>query len=356
VVTSTNLAGDYAALGQFEKAQEVLQDFLGRSPDNARAYLSLGDLFSRWGKRDEAIAAYDKTLALDPNTSGAVAIDRWRLDVGNDRWDDLPSWNEKLRKSADPVLRAAADTNVAIEHLYRGRSSAALKAYDAALAALGPKGSGNSAGVRNAMAAVLIEKGQAADALAMARRALEDARGAGGQVTVSSDLSARANGRLGRQSETASIVDTLSKQANELAGDQLKRNLYTLQAQLALDRRDADTAIRSIKQAEAIALANTVGNGPAANVPIWFAGGSAYLAAGNLAEAATRFERIVSGGAQRALTPMEFVRSFYYLGQIYERQGNREKSRGNYRKFLEYWQDGDIDRDKVADAQKKLGA
>ena len=38
VITYTNLAGDYGALGQFEKARDVLQDFLARYPDNSRAY------------------------------------------------------------------------------------------------------------------------------------------------------------------------------------------------------------------------------------------------------------------------------------------------------------------------------
>ena len=355
VITYTNLAGEYGALGQFEKARDVLQEFIGRNPDNSRAYAALGDLFHRWGKRDEAVAAYDKAMALDPKAAGAVAMARWRLDVVSDRWDDLASWNERLRKSAEPVFRSAADSNVAIEHLYRGRTRDALKAYEAALGSLGPKGSVNSAGVRNAIAALLLEHGQAADALAQSRRALDDARGAGPEPTQSSTLAARAANRLGRKSDTDGFVEGLTRQANELPSDQLKRNLYTLHGQLALDRRDADTAIRSIKQAEAIAIANTFGsNGLGANAGIWFVGGFAYLAAGNLAEAATRFERIVSSGAQRALTPIEFVRSFYYLGQINEKQGNRDKARENYRKFLEYWKDGDIDRDKVADAQKKV--
>ena len=357
LITYTNLASDYAALGQFEKARDVLQDFILRSPDSSRVYGALGDVFSRWGKREEAIAAYDKAVGLDPSAAGPVAQGRWRLDLVNDRWDDLGSWRQQLRKLADPAQRSAADTNLAIEQLYHGHTSDALKAYDAALATLGPKGSQNSAGIRNQIAVVLLEKGQDADALTMARRALDDARGAGGQVVQSSSLAARANSRLGHLSEASSLVDTLTKQVNELPSNAFKRNLNVLQAQLAIERHDADAAIRSVKQAEAIALVNTfTSNAPGANVAIWFTGGSAYLSAGNLAEAATRFERIVSSGGQRALTPIEYVRSFYFLGQIYDKQGHHDKARDSYRKLLEFWKDGDIDRDKVADAQKKLAA
>ena len=50
------------------------------------------------------------------------------------------------------------------------------------------------------------------------------------------------------------------------------------------------------------------------------------------------------------------MRSFYFLGQIYDKQGHRDKARDSYRKFVEFWKDGDIDRDKVADAQQKLAS
>jgi hypothetical protein len=52
-------------------------------------------------------------------------------------------------------------------------------------------------------------------------------------------------------------------------------------------------------------------------------------------------------------TPIEFVRSHYYLAQIAERSGDPVKAREYYQRFLFYWKDGDIDRDKVAEAIKK---
>jgi hypothetical protein len=56
----------------------------------------------------------------------------------------------------------------------------------------------------------------------------------------------------------------------------------------------------------------------------------------------------------RASWPIEFVRSVYFLGQIAERQGERDKARAFYGRFVEYWGEGDMDRDRVADARKKL--
>jgi tetratricopeptide (TPR) repeat protein len=91
------------------------------------------------------------------------------------------------------------------------------------------------------------------------------------------------------------------------------------------------------------------------HVPIWYALAAAHLAAGNFGEAARRFEKVISAGRIRGNYPLEFVRSLYFLGQLADRQGERMKAADYYRRFLRYWGDGDIDRDKVADARKKIG-
>jgi len=52
---------------------------------------------------------------------------------------------------------------------------------------------------------------------------------------------------------------------------------------------------------------------------------------------------------------IEFVRSLYFLGEINERRGDRAKAADYYRRFLQYWGDGDIDRDRVAEARKRIG-
>jgi len=51
---------------------------------------------------------------------------------------------------------------------------------------------------------------------------------------------------------------------------------------------------------------------------------------------------------------VEFVRSLYFLGQISERRGDRARARAYYQRFVNYWGDGDIDRERVAEARKKI--
>jgi len=81
--------------------------------------------------------------------------------------------------------------------------------------------------------------------------------------------------------------------------------------------------------------------------------GLAQIGAGNDAAAATHFERVAASGYSRLFTPIEYVRSLYYLGEIADRRGDRAKAREYYGRFLKYWKDGDIDRDKVQSALKR---
>jgi hypothetical protein len=52
--------------------------------------------------------------------------------------------------------------------------------------------------------------------------------------------------------------------------------------------------------------------------------------------------------------PIEYVRSLYLLATIHEKLGDRARARDHYRRFLDHWRAGDLDRDKVADAERQL--
>ena len=48
-----------------------------------------------------------------------------------------------------------------------------------------------------------------------------------------------------------------------------------------------------------------------------------------------------------------YARSYYLLGQIYERQGDKARARDQYRRFVELWRDGDLERGWVAEAPEE---
>jgi cytochrome c-type biogenesis protein CcmH/NrfG len=122
---------------------------------------------------------------------------------------------------------------------------------------------------------------------------------------------------------------------------------------LALDRRDTATALTELTRAEASLPRNSNWQPTPQQPETWFALGSAYLAAGNDTEAEQRFAGLTTS-IERATYPVEFVRSLYFLGQIAERRGDPTKARAYYQRFVTYWGDGDIDRERVAEARKKI--
>jgi eukaryotic-like serine/threonine-protein kinase len=348
--TYTNLAGVYRNLGQFDKAYDVLQDYVRANPTVSQGYRGLGDLLAVWGKYDDAIAAYDKAAALAPGDLSVLAARRAIYYV-RDQWADLEAVNDKLLASSDPQWKFNALMSQGTEQAYKGRTADAIRLFDKAAASVGPRGSVQSASARIAMANLLFERGELSSALVAAQRAAEDAGVIGPIGFLSLVFVERLQTRLGHDREAAAAREALAQRRAQLPSEDLRKLTDHLQmGGLARERHDTATAIRELKLAEDLTRPGT------SNSSLFFELGSAYLDAHDDAQAQSRFERIVTSGWLRVGDPVSFVRSLYLLGQIHERKGDRAKAADYYRRFVQYWGDGDIDRERVAEARKKLGA
>jgi tetratricopeptide (TPR) repeat protein len=347
--TYTNLAAVYRNLGQFDKAYDVLQEYLRANPGVAQGYRGLGDLLTVWGKYDEALATYDKAATLAPGDLSILAARRTAFAV-TDRWSEVEAINEKLLASSDPQWKFNALMSQGNEQLYKGRSVDALRSFDKAAAAAGPRGSVQSAGARLAIASTLWQKGEPSSALVAAQRAFDDAAGIGPLSFQSLLFIERVHVRLGHEHEAAKAREMAAQRRAQLPSDNVRELTAHLEAAgLAQERRETTAAIRELT------LANDLTRPRNSSADILFELGSAYLETHDDAQASACFERIVNSGAQRASDPISFVRSLYFLGQISERKGDRAKAAEYYRRFVQYWGDGDMDRDRVADAKKKAG-
>jgi hypothetical protein len=258
---------------------------------------------------------------------------------------------QTLRRSSDAGAQFAGTTGLANIRLLHGQSAEALRLLSTATA----RPSQQSASARNDAAVVRLAGNQPAAALDEARRALADAHGVGDTPPMSLFLIGVAQARLGNASESQKAGEALGRLMDPLPGERLKRWGLHVAGRIALMKGDHARAIEALQQAESrlppFPFDPGIYNEP---IALWFDLGSAFMAGQRPKDALSRFQRVVDAGIPRLWNPVEFVQSLYFLAQCEDALGEHAKAVEHYRKFLQYWGDGDIDRDRVATARTKL--
>ena len=79
-----------------------------------------------------------------------------------------------------------------------------------------------------------------------------------------------------------------------------------------------------------------------------------HPARGGGVEAEFTLERIVNAGHERVFGGARYVQAHFLLAEIYDRRGDGARARPLYTRFLDYWRDGDMDRERIAIAQRKI--
>jgi serine/threonine protein kinase/tetratricopeptide (TPR) repeat protein len=345
--SSGQLAKCYAHLGQFDQGYQVLKEFMEKYPDGAAGHFRLVSHLLRWGKLEEAEHALEKAEALAPLAPG-THLRFWRLAVFREDWagakkavsrlEGVPGWEWPL----------------AIHRFYEGRTRAGLELLAKALDSA--EDDYYNAGWTFLTAPhVLLEQGDAERALELAEKAQTVGRG---DVPEWAGLfyASLAQAKLGRKNESERTAEKLRREAYALPTEKEKRRHEHLLGCLALERGDISSAIEHLEKAQSMLTPRGFIEGVQIpqHAPIWFSLASAYLSAGDNDRAAEWFERITESTTERFWWPIPYVRSFYFLGKIHENRSEMEKAREHYRRFYEYWKDGDIDRERIEEALSKI--
>jgi protein O-GlcNAc transferase len=149
--------------GNREEAERAYRDILRQSP-NRFVYVNLGGLLQEQGRLDEALAAFDAALTLDPDYAeaqfnrGVALQQQGRLDAA------IEAYKQSLRLRPD-YIEAATNMGIALQEM--GWLGEAAAAFEHA-AKLRP----DAAGPHNNLGIALLAGGQAAEAVAAFQRAL----------------------------------------------------------------------------------------------------------------------------------------------------------------------------------------
>ena len=131
-----------------------------------------------------------------------------------------------------------------------------------------------------------------------------------------------------------------------------QRRVRFLHGMLSRASGNTEQAIASLGEAESRLSAGGFGG---EHAQIWFALAQAHMEAGQHDQARQWFQRILDSPVERLFSPVPYVRSFYFLGKIDEEGGEMDQALEHYRRFFEFWQDGDLDRDRIAEVEAKIG-
>ena len=350
--TYSNLAGSYWRLGEMDKALAVTQAFSKRNEESAGGHRGVGAALLALGQYEQALQEFDRAELLDP-TDQTLAVGRSIAQILREDWAGAKSTADKFAASPDPTRRWNSALIMAGIALHRGQAGAALSFTDRIIAAYKVPGLRTAVGHRYA-ATALDARGDYARAATEAQRAADDTKGLR-EEPVFVSIAAVAFAKAGRDREAEAAMSNLAALAIPLTQVTVDRSLSSARGRIALDKKQYAAAITELKKAEATLLPG-VGTPltPPDHVGVWFSLGESYLGGGQGAAAEPYFQKIVTHPYARVYWPVAHERSLYYLGRIREGAGDMTKAREYYRRFLDYWKDGDIDRDRVAEAERKM--
>lgn len=257
----------------------------------------------------------------------------------DDSWD---RWRGALSHARDALYQGASEK--ALAHL-----AAAARAY--------PEPEAFTAMAHCWTADLLLDRGDAAQALAQAQRAQKLAPGDWPELQ-GLFLAARAQQALGRPAAANAILAELKRRAAVTPNAVEARQIHRLAGLLALARGNPAGAVKALEQAASLLPPRGVEihyHVQPDHVPIWFDLGQAELAAGHRDRALPWFEKVAASGAEHIEFPVAWVRSFYFLGKLHQERGETAEAGRSFARFLGFWRDGDLDRQRIAEALAASG-
>jgi tetratricopeptide (TPR) repeat protein/TolB-like protein len=344
-----NAAQSYLALGRNDQGLALMHDFVARFPNLEQGWFYLGGMQFTLNRLDEAEATLQKAIALRPD-HGPSTVGLAVIRLLRDDFEGARQIGERMQAAKQISVRGLGTVPIIYSLIYAGRTREALAAIERAVVDQGQSGSNESASQRAVAAEVHLARGDRAAAAAEAERSLRDARGRlsiyDGMLIGSLAGSAVARKELQR------IADALP-----VGSDKVMPDIVDAIVDIDAGRHDGaverlQRALKQVPPGVMVAGAVVPIRQPRTAIAYW--SGRAHLASGNPADAEREFAMVANAGYARLFSPFEYVRSLYYLGQLAERRNDPAAARDYYTRFLKHWKDGDIDRDKVEEALRKV--
>ncbi|GMR23877.1 MAG: hypothetical protein BMS9Abin37_2352 [Acidobacteriota bacterium] len=340
--TYENLATAYKARGDFGRARAVLTEYGSRHPDDWTTVVALAELLVESGEINDGLDELDRAEALGASHFRTAPV-RWKAQIFHEDWDDAEETALSMLDSEAAVEKSFGGRLAGVTALYRGNYQSVLESIDDFVATLDPQLRSRALLFK---ARLLLDVGDNRAALKLALTLDEDENEHASQQALL--VAAIASARLGENDRADELADAYRAGMRPMPGPGPDRLYQLLHGELALARSDYEQAVTNFNEAESmLPPRGTEG----VHTVIWYALATAHREAGDRGEAMRWYERIVRSTEERLFEPVRYVRSFYFLGKLHQQRGDDADAADSFERFLEYWEDGEIDRDRVREVE-----
>ncbi len=345
----TQLASAYRAVGEFDKAEAVLESGLEYIRDTVTIHQGLAQHFLLLGKYDLALSAVEKALS-----SNKADFSSYRT-RGN-----IYMFQGDLKKAEDDFWKLMGETEGGL--IYRGlnglidlslRKGQFTQAKDFIMRGITfvmKRGINWPASEwRSTLAHVHIRSGDFDEAVKESQQAFK--------LAVEADelylqrrakhLTGLAYVRNNALIQAEQIAQELKNLIDEGSHKTAIRLYHHLRGQIELKKRNYPAAIEALQKAVSLALyqSDALFNSSLAQ---------AYYLAGQHKKAQEEYTKIPDFRSGIKGYGDMITKSYYMLGIVLQELGQKEDAIQNYEKFLDLWKDADPGLPEVDDARKRL--
>jgi|WetSurSiteA1Bulk_404760.scaffolds.fasta_scaffold04875_3 eukaryotic-like serine/threonine-protein kinase len=346
-----HLARAYMGLGDYERSRRVYRDYVNRFLERNPlvqdtiwlSYISEGNV--------EAASREARTEGKTP-LLGAGDRELYSLILKGD-------WAEAEKLCWEASTWSFVRESLACVRLSQGRLNEAIEEMKkvAVLAKNTPAEEGASV-FHAYLAQMYLRAGRAQEALEECRVAVARAAATG---SISSwvyalDLTGAAWLEMNAPAEAQRCAEDLKIIAEKALNKKLIRHYYHLLGLIAFKKGDLKQAIGNLEKSVALLSGQLWDAGLAGNLHAYFMESlaAAYDRSGDFDKAREEYSKITDLGWGRFRHGDIFAESFFRLGRIAERKGEKAKARENYNRFLGLWRNADPGIPEVGEAKKRL--
>ena len=351
-----NLVAAYTRMGRYDESRRLLEGYLKTTPDSAAAHDDLASVYLFEGRYDLALAEADKAFTLNPSslpvmaTLGQAAMLKGDFVRAEAEFQRLVAAGLQAKMA---YLRRALVCLFAAEGKYEKALEQIALVADEAMKAGEPAWLGSF----NFFAALVYNTaGRYAEALKAADQAFRIAEADENIGMMRTALMGKATALLGlkRGAEARKLAEEAKALSERYMNKKSIRNYRYIQAQIDIADGNYARAIENARAAVDSLGHQSSFSGPDAYIHTTLA--KAYEGAGDWVNARRTYEGLQKLTYGRLYGGNLYALSFYRVGMIDEKLGDKAAARKNYEKFLELWKDADPDLPEPADARKRLAA